>query len=230
MWEPRPLTTLWASTVCYRDSSIQFAEKCSVEFLSVLGIEWRFVGPCLLQKQAPERIQVVTASLLLRHTDTSIYRVFVCFGLCLSPTVCSSCVDTCFCRCWLPARYPRSRLPVRTTPGSQLLERYRLSSELLSSRLPATWRHLASPWWHCSNSGPRLKVSTLPHYTIWFSEAPVHICLWVYKVSIHFTLLNSMTLSPQVNYTDRASLSAKLVPTSADRGYRVLSATNSHGR
>jgi hypothetical protein len=35
--------------------------------------------------------------------------------------------------------------------------------------------------------------------------------------------------SPQANYTDR-SLSAKLVATLADRGCRVVSATNPHGR
>jgi hypothetical protein len=44
--------------------------------------------------------------------------------------------------------------------------------------------------------------------------------------------------SPPANYTDRATLyrlsdrrlSAKLVPTLADRGCRVVSATNPHGR
>jgi hypothetical protein len=39
--------------------------------------------------------------------------------------------------------------------------------------------------------------------------------------------------SPQANYTDRASdrrSSAKLVPTLADGGCRVVSATNPHGR
>jgi hypothetical protein len=40
-------------------------------------------------------------------------------------------------------------------------------------------------------------------------------------------------LSPQANYTDRPtdrSLSAKLVPTFSDRGCRVVSATDPHGR
>jgi hypothetical protein len=38
--------------------------------------------------------------------------------------------------------------------------------------------------------------------------------------------------SPQANYTDRATarLSAKLVPTFADRRCRVVSETDSHGR
>jgi hypothetical protein len=39
--------------------------------------------------------------------------------------------------------------------------------------------------------------------------------------------------SPQANYTDRPSdrrLSAKLVPTLVDRGCRMVSATNPHGR
>jgi hypothetical protein len=35
--------------------------------------------------------------------------------------------------------------------------------------------------------------------------------------------------SPQANYTDR-SMSAKLVPTLVDRGCRVVSATDPHGR
>jgi hypothetical protein len=40
-------------------------------------------------------------------------------------------------------------------------------------------------------------------------------------------------LSPHANYTDRLSdrrLSVKLVPTLADRGYRVVSATIPHSR
>jgi hypothetical protein len=40
--------------------------------------------------------------------------------------------------------------------------------------------------------------------------------------------LNSADFSPQSNYTDRR-LSAKLVPTFADRGCGVVSATHSHG-
>jgi hypothetical protein len=40
--------------------------------------------------------------------------------------------------------------------------------------------------------------------------------------------LNSVAFSSQGNYTDR--LSAKLVPTYADRGCRVVSTTDSHGR
>jgi hypothetical protein len=39
------------------------------------------------------------------------------------------------------------------------------------------------------------------------------------------TKLNSVAFSPQANYTDRR-LSAKLVPTFADRGCRVVSATD----
>jgi hypothetical protein len=44
--------------------------------------------------------------------------------------------------------------------------------------------------------------------------------------------LNSVAFSPQANYTDRATaaLSAKLVPTFADRGCYVVSATDSYGR
>jgi hypothetical protein len=43
---------------------------------------------------------------------------------------------------------------------------------------------------------------------------------------------NSVAFSPQANYTDRASdrrLSVKLVPTFADRGCRVVRATDPHG-
>jgi hypothetical protein len=40
---------------------------------------------------------------------------------------------------------------------------------------------------------------------------------------------NSVAFSPQVRPSDRR-LSAKLVPTFADRGCRVVSATDSHGR
>jgi hypothetical protein len=42
-----------------------------------------------------------------------------------------------------------------------------------------------------------------------------------------------MAFSPQANYTDRPSdhcLLAKLVPTFADRGFRVVSATDPPGR
>jgi hypothetical protein len=44
--------------------------------------------------------------------------------------------------------------------------------------------------------------------------------------------LNSVAFSPHANYTDRATtaLLAKLVPTFADRGYRVVSATDPPGR
>jgi hypothetical protein len=44
--------------------------------------------------------------------------------------------------------------------------------------------------------------------------------------------LNSVAFSPQANYTDRADrrLLAKLVPTFADRGCRVVSATDPPGR
>jgi hypothetical protein len=38
-----------------------------------------------------------------------------------------------------------------------------------------------------------------------------------------------MAYSPQVNYTDHR-LSVKLVPTLAERGYRVVSTTNPHIR
>jgi hypothetical protein len=44
---------------------------------------------------------------------------------------------------------------------------------------------------------------------------------------------NSVAFSPQVNYTDRPSdrrMSAKLLPTFADRGCRVVSATDPYGR
>jgi hypothetical protein len=44
---------------------------------------------------------------------------------------------------------------------------------------------------------------------------------------------NSVAFSPQANYTDRSSdrrLSAKLVPTFADGGCCVVSATDPHGR
>jgi hypothetical protein len=48
---------------------------------------------------------------------------------------------------------------------------------------------------------------------------------------IMYTLSETKTklcgFSPQANYTDRA---AKLVPTFADRGCRVVSATDPHGR
>jgi hypothetical protein len=38
-------------------------------------------------------------------------------------------------------------------------------------------------------------------------------------------------LSPQANYTDRATAAVgEVVPTSADRGWYVVSATDSHGR
>jgi hypothetical protein len=48
--------------------------------------------------------------------------------------------------------------------------------------------------------------------------------LWSY-------LFITRDFSPQANYTDRATrLSVKLGPTSADRGYRVVSATDPHGR
>jgi hypothetical protein len=45
--------------------------------------------------------------------------------------------------------------------------------------------------------------------------------------------LNSVAFSPQANYTDQPSdrrFSAKLVPTFADRGCRVVSATDPYGR
>jgi hypothetical protein len=47
--------------------------------------------------------------------------------------------------------------------------------------------------------------------------------------------LNSVVFSPQANYTDRERLIdrrllAKLVPTFADREYRVISATDPSGR
>jgi hypothetical protein len=45
--------------------------------------------------------------------------------------------------------------------------------------------------------------------------------------------LNSVAYSPQANYTDRPSgrrVLAKLVPTFADRGCRVVSATDPRGR
>jgi hypothetical protein len=45
--------------------------------------------------------------------------------------------------------------------------------------------------------------------------------------------LNSVACSPQANYTDQPSgrrLLAKLVPTFADRGYHVVSATDPRGR
>jgi hypothetical protein len=43
---------------------------------------------------------------------------------------------------------------------------------------------------------------------------------------------NSVAFSPHANYTDRATaaLSAKLVPTFADRGCHVVSATDPYGR
>jgi hypothetical protein len=44
--------------------------------------------------------------------------------------------------------------------------------------------------------------------------------------------LNSMAFSPQANYTDQLTdrrLSVKLVPTFADRGCRVVSATDPPG-
>jgi hypothetical protein len=47
------------------------------------------------------------------------------------------------------------------------------------------------------------------------------------------TNTKSVAFSPQVNYTDLPSdrrLSAKLVPTLADRGFCVVSATNPHNR
>jgi hypothetical protein len=49
----------------------------------------------------------------------------------------------------------------------------------------------------------------------------------------HQTKTNSAAYSPQANYTDRPSdrrLLAKLVLTLADRGCRVVSATDPHGR
>jgi hypothetical protein len=45
--------------------------------------------------------------------------------------------------------------------------------------------------------------------------------------------LNSVAFSSQANYTDLASdrrMSAELVPTFADRGCRVVSATDPYGR
>jgi hypothetical protein len=45
----------------------------------------------------------------------------------------------------------------------------------------------------------------------------------------HFNNKKLRGLSPQVNYTDRR-MSAKLVPTFADRVCRVVSATDPHGR
>jgi hypothetical protein len=53
------------------------------------------------------------------------------------------------------------------------------------------------------------------------------------NMSTETNFINSVARSPQANYTDRLSdrrLSAKLVPTSADRGRRVVSATNPQGR
>jgi hypothetical protein len=52
-----------------------------------------------------------------------------------------------------------------------------------------------------------------------------------YAANIHKKELRGF--SPQANYTERTSdrlLSAKLVPTFADRGCRVVSATDPHGR
>jgi hypothetical protein len=44
--------------------------------------------------------------------------------------------------------------------------------------------------------------------------------------------LNSVAFSPHASYTDRATaaLSAKLVPTFADRGCHAVSATDPYGR
>jgi hypothetical protein len=53
------------------------------------------------------------------------------------------------------------------------------------------------------------------------------------KYYLHRLITNSVASSPQANYTDRASgrrLLAKLVPTFADRGCRVVSATDPRGR
>jgi hypothetical protein len=50
---------------------------------------------------------------------------------------------------------------------------------------------------------------------------------------IKFVIKKTPGLSPPVNYTDRLSdrrLSAKLVPTLADRGCRMVSATDPQGR
>jgi hypothetical protein len=78
-----------------------------------------------------------------------------------------------------------------------------------------------------------------------FSSMKLNIRTWhdvLYEQSNNNSVQNIIILpkktklhgsSPQANYTDRLSdrrLSAKLVPTLADRGCRVVSATNPHGR
>jgi hypothetical protein len=64
---------------------------------------------------------------------------------------------------------------------------------------------------------------------------PDATCLCMRSTHCYCTHDNKQTpwLSPQANCTDRQSdrrMSAKLVPTLADRGCRVVSATNPHGR
>jgi hypothetical protein len=49
------------------------------------------------------------------------------------------------------------------------------------------------------------------------------------RVRILFKKQQTSWLNPQANYSDRR-LSAKLVPIIADRGRRVVSTTNPHGR
>jgi hypothetical protein len=41
MWEPRPLTTLLASTACYRDSVVSFYFSCNISYLSAVILTLR---------------------------------------------------------------------------------------------------------------------------------------------------------------------------------------------
>jgi hypothetical protein len=62
----------------------------------------------------------------------------------------------------------------------------------------------------------------------------IAMCMYVPYQTHDITKKNKLRVfSPQASYTDRPRdlrLLAKLVPTLADRGYRVVSATKSHGR
>jgi hypothetical protein len=59
-----------------------------------------------------------------------------------------------------------------------------------------------------------------------------HLVLFVFSdVTLSAAKLNSVAVSPQANYTDRATAAVgEVVPTFASRGCYVVSATDSHGR